>query len=124
MRLSFPVTTLSVCVYIAEIYPSKARKIEDIRAPLYLNAAYPSLWRVVLCFQVLIDANTRDKEDVPLLHWAAINDRQAIVSYLLKKVGGQLQCKPFRTFRKRLPSLVVRAGKEASARFSRQLSPC
>lgn len=33
-----------------------------------------------------MNANTRDEEDVPLLHWAAINDRRKIVSYLLGQV--------------------------------------
>ncbi len=35
-----------------------------------------------------MDANDRDAEDVPLLHWAAINDRREIVKYLLKQVNG------------------------------------
>lgn len=40
--------------------------------------------------QVLVDANGRDAEDVPLLHWAAINDRREIVKYLLKQVKGDI----------------------------------
>ncbi|CAN0121745.1 unnamed protein product [Scytosiphon promiscuus] len=45
----------------------------------------------------LVDANARDAEDVPLLHWAAINDRRGIVKYLIKQradtcaIGGVLK---------------------------------
>eukprot|EP00903_Cladosiphon_okamuranus_P009592 g9131.t1 len=47
--------------------------------------------------RVLVDVNERDAEDVPLLHWAAINDRRQIVKYLLKQgavtsaIGGVLK---------------------------------
>lgn len=40
--------------------------------------------------QVLVDVNGRDGEGVPLLHWAAINDRRGVVKYLLKQVSGRL----------------------------------
>lgn len=33
-----------------------------------------------------MDVDARDAEDVPLLHWAAINDRKEVVTYLLKQV--------------------------------------
>ena len=39
--------------------------------------------------QVLVDVNARDAEDVPLLHWASINDRRGIVKYLLKQVSNR-----------------------------------
>ncbi|CAM9670968.1 unnamed protein product [Pylaiella littoralis] len=47
--------------------------------------------------RVLVDVNGRDGEGVPLLHWAAINDRRGVVKYLLKQgadtcaIGGVLQ---------------------------------
>ncbi|CAM9376033.1 unnamed protein product [Ectocarpus sp. 12 AP-2014] len=47
--------------------------------------------------RVLVDVNDRDAEDVPLLHWAAINDRRGVVKYLLKRgadacaIGGVLK---------------------------------
>lgn len=34
-----------------------------------------------------MDGNSRDAEDVPLLHWAAINDRRGIVKHLLKQAS-------------------------------------
>lgn len=40
---------------------------------------------------MLLDANARDTEDVPLLHWAAINDRRGIVKYLLKQASNRLR---------------------------------
>lgn len=45
-----------------------------------------SLTGCLIC-QALADANARDAEGVPLLHWAAINDRRSIVKYLLKLVS-------------------------------------
>lgn len=39
---------------------------------------------------MLVDVNARDTEDVPLLHWAAINDRRGIVKYLLKQASNRL----------------------------------
>lgn len=40
---------------------------------------------------MLVDVNDRDKEDVPLLHWAAINDRRWLVKYLLKQASNRLR---------------------------------
>ena len=39
--------------------------------------------------QALVDVNALDAEDVPLLHWASINDRRGIVKYLLKQVSSR-----------------------------------
>ena len=47
-----------------------------------------------------LDVNAPDKENVTLLHWAAINNRKEIVSYLVSKganinaIGGDLQSTP------------------------------
>lgn len=46
---------------------------------------------VVDLSQVLVDVNERDGDDVPLLHWAAINDRRGVVKYLLKRVHQLVQ---------------------------------
>lgn len=46
------------------------------------------------------DVNERDEENVTLLHWAAINNRQEIVKYYISKgaeidaIGGELKSTP------------------------------
>lgn len=47
---------------------------------------------MVCVSQVVVDVNARDADDVPLLHWAAINDRKGTVTYLIKQVFGAVFC--------------------------------
>ncbi|XP_023329666.1 palmitoyltransferase ZDHHC17 [Eurytemora carolleeae] len=61
---------------------------------------YGALERVQEIIEGGYSVNTRDEENVTLLHWAAINNRRELVQYLVKKgadldaVGGELMSTP------------------------------
>lgn len=67
-----------------------------VAVPTHVGVARCTSWRVIIS-QALVDANARDAEDVPLLHWAAINDRRGIVKYLLKQASKSHKADSFDT---------------------------
>lgn len=74
---------LRTCLNVFMFYCTDCRwKIPLL--PPRVSVQYPSV-----VSQVLVDVNERDAEDVPLLHWAAINDRREIVKHLLKQVSSE-----------------------------------
>ncbi|XP_052737938.1 palmitoyltransferase Hip14 [Bicyclus anynana] len=72
------------------------------------------------------DVNQPDHETVTLLHWAAINNRREIISYLLERgarvdaVGGELQATPLQWAARQghleAAVLLLRAGADPAAR--------